>query len=132
MSPAAVRVSSETPPEDPIRAKPTITGTACSVAVPSAVSAQPVAPPRNPTAMIGTRPNRSIAHPAGRAVSADAVRKIAGPSPSSASKPVTSTKVREETAATSCSTAEFTAIVAASRIVLRRIGRSAGTALTGR
>ncbi|HEU4942127.1 MAG TPA: hypothetical protein VFT18_02605 [Gaiellaceae bacterium] len=56
MSPAAVRIRSETPPDEPMSAKPTITGTACSVAVPSAVSAQPAAPPMNPTTMIGTRP----------------------------------------------------------------------------
>jgi hypothetical protein len=47
---------------------------------------------------------RSIIRPAGTAVSAEDTRKIAGPSPSRPSTPVTSTKVIEETAATSCST----------------------------
>ncbi|HKI22349.1 MAG TPA: hypothetical protein VKA24_02915 [Gaiellaceae bacterium] len=120
-----MRIRSETPPDDPIRANPTITGTACSVAVPSAVSAQPVAPSKNPTTITGTRPNLSIDQPAGKAVRADAVRKIAGPSPRSASNPVTRTNVSDETAATSWSTAELTAMIAPSRIVLRRIGRSA-------
>lgn len=130
MSPAAVRISSATPPEAPTSANPAITGTASSVAVPSAVSAQPLAPSKKPTTITGTRPKRSIAHPAGKAVNAEAVRKIAGPSPSSDSKPVTSTKVSDETAATSWSTAELTAMIAASRIVLRRIGRSTGDAAT--
>ena len=128
MSPAAVRMRSETPPDDPISANPTITGTACSVAVPRAVRAQPMAPSRKPTTITGTRPNRSIDHPAGKAVKAEAVRKIAGPRPSSASKPVTRTNVSEETAATSWSTAELTAMIAPRRIVLRRIGRSAAAA----
>ena len=44
--------------------------------------------------------------PAGIAAEADATRKIAGPSPSSPSIPVTSTNVIDDTAATSCSTAE--------------------------
>ncbi len=80
--------------------------------------------------MIGTRPKRSIAHPAGNDESAEAVRKIAGPSPSSFSKPVTSTNVIDETAATSWRTAELTAMTPARRAVFRRIGRStAGAAI---
>src|ERR687895_2121212 len=50
---------------------------------------------------------------------------MAGPSPSSPSTPVTSTKVIDETAATSCSTAEFTAIAAARSAVFLRMGRPA-------
>lgn len=68
----------------------------------------------------GLRPKRSIIRPAGIDVSAEAVRKIAGPSPSRPRTPVTSTNVNDDTAATSCKTAEFTAIVAASNTVLRR------------
>jgi hypothetical protein len=52
------------------------------------------------------RPTRSINRPAGTAASPDAIRKIAGPSPSSPSIPVTSTKVIDDTAAVSCSTDE--------------------------
>ncbi|HEU4942128.1 MAG TPA: hypothetical protein VFT18_02610 [Gaiellaceae bacterium] len=44
---------------------------------------------------------------------------------------MTSTKVRDETAATSWSTAEFTAMIAPRRIVFRRIGSSAAVAATG-
>src|SRR3954449_12352148 len=73
--------------------------------------------------MTGRRPIRSIARPAGTAVSADAVRKIAGPRPRRPSTPVTSTNVIDETAATSWSTAEYTAMAAASSTVLRRTGR---------
>ena len=57
--------------------------------------------------------------PAGSAATADATRKIAGPSPSRPRTPVTSTNVSDDTAATSCSTAEYTAIVAARISVLR-------------
>ena len=63
---------------------------------------------------------RSMSLPAGMAADAEATRKMAGPSPSSPSIPVTSTKVIDDTAATSWSTAEYTAIVAASSSVFRR------------
>src|SRR3954454_21738638 len=66
---------------------------------------------------------RSISRPAGTALRPEATRKIAGPSPSSPSTPVTSTNVIDETAATSWSTAEYTAMAAASSTVLRRTGR---------
>ena len=72
----------------------------------------------------GLRPYRSIARPATAPVSAAATRKIAGPSPRSPLTPVTRTNVSDETAATSCTTAEFTASVAASRTVFRRTTRS--------
>jgi hypothetical protein len=101
MSPAAVRTSSEIPADEPMRAKPAMTATPESAQVPKAVSQQPTAPRAKPAAITGTRPKRSIERPAGTAVSAEAVRKIAGPSPSRLSKPVTSTKVSEATAATS-------------------------------
>src|SRR4029450_13253300 len=96
MSPAAVRIRSATPPEAPTRTKPAMTGTACSVAVPSAVRTQPMEPSAKPVRMIGTRPKRSIAHPAGNDDSAEAVRKIAGPSPRSFSDPVTLPEVLDE------------------------------------
>jgi hypothetical protein len=128
MSPAAVRISSAIPLAAPVRAKPRITAGVESRFVASAVSAQPAAASPYPPAITGRRPIRSIARPAGTAASADATRKIAGPSPSSPSTPLTSTNVIDDTAATSCSTAEYTAIVAASSSVLRRIGRSATVA----
>ena len=59
----------------------------------------------------GLRPTRSIARPATAPVTAAETRKIAGPSPSSPLTPVTSTKVSDDTAATSCTTAELTASV---------------------
>ncbi|HVD26394.1 MAG TPA: hypothetical protein VNB86_10410 [Gaiellaceae bacterium] len=130
MSPAAARTRSATPPEAPTSAKPAITGGPCSVAVPSAVRRQPTQPSAKPVAITGIRPKRSIARPAGNEVSAEAVRKIAGPSPSSFSNPVTSTKVSDETEATSCRTAELTASTPARSSVLRRIGSSAGCATT--
>ena len=129
MSPAAVLISSEIPLEAPTRAKPAITASVESVRVASAVSAQPHAPSAKPAVITGVRPNRSISRPAGRAVRPEEVRKIAGPRPSRPLTPVTSTKVREETAAVSCRTAEFTAIVAARMIVFRRIGRFGGEPL---
>ncbi|HKF14685.1 MAG TPA: hypothetical protein VKB13_05590 [Gaiellaceae bacterium] len=130
MSPAAVRTRSAIPLEEPIKAKPAMTATAEPVAVPRAVNQQPIAPRAKPPAMTGMRPKRSISRPAGTAVSAEATRKIAGPSPSSFSKPVTRTKVSEETAATSCSTAELTASTPARSTVFRRIGRlTAGAAI---
>ncbi|MDQ3777557.1 MAG: hypothetical protein M3310_01625 [Actinomycetota bacterium] len=101
-----------------------MTAYADSIEVPRAVRPHPTAPSTNPVAITGIRPKRSMDRPAGRDVSAEAVRKIAGPSPRSDSKPVTSTKVRLETAATSWIVAELTAITVASRTVLRRIGRS--------
>jgi hypothetical protein len=99
MSPAAVRMRSETPPDDPISANPTITGTACSVAVPRRSGAAD-GTERKPTTITGTR--EPVHRPAGReGGQAEAVRKIAGPEADSASKPVTRTNVSEETAATS-------------------------------
>src|SRR5690349_20528069 len=126
MSPAAVRMSSETALAAPMSPNPAMTAGVESTRVASAVSAQPAAPSTNPTVITGVRPKRSIIRPAGTDVSAEAVRKIAGPSPTSPRTPVTSTNVSDDTAATSCSTAEFTAIVAASRMVLRRMGSAAG------
>ena len=106
MSPAAVRISSAIPLALPVSQKPRITSGVESAAVAAAVRAHPAVAIAYPAAITGRRPSRSIARPAGRAVSADAVRKIAGPSPSRPSTPVTSTKVSEDTAATSWSTAE--------------------------
>ena len=77
-----------------------------SMLVASAVSPQPTVASRYPPAITGRRPIRSISRPAGIAAEAEATRKIAGPSPSRPSIPVTSTNVIEDTAATSCSTAE--------------------------
>ena len=106
MSPAAVRISSAMPLAAPVRANPRISSSGESIAVASAVRPHPTAAARKPPPTTGRRPMRSIARPAGTAASADAVRKIAGPSPSRPSMPVTSTNVSDETAATSCSTAE--------------------------
>ena len=106
MSPAAVRISSAIPLAAPVSAKPRITSGVDPRFVASAVSPQPAAAIRNPLPITGLRPTRSIARPAGTAASAPDVRKIAGPSPSNPSTPVTSTNVSEETAATSWSTAE--------------------------
>src|SRR5215218_4938519 len=119
MSPAAVRISSAMPLAAPVSANPRITSGVDRAPVASAVIPQPAAAIRNPPPITGRRPTASIARPAGTAASADAVRKIAGPSPSSPSTPVTSTNVSDDTAATSCSTAEYTAIVVASSSVLR-------------
>src|SRR5438552_11294723 len=130
MSPAAVRIRSETALAAPISAKPAITSRVDSSRVARAVNAQPAAPTPKPKLITGVRPNRSIRRPAGIAVSADAVRNIAGPRPSSPLTPVTRTKVSDEPAPTSWSTAELTAIVAARRTVLRRIGRAGGGWLT--
>ena len=74
MSPAAVRMSSVTAPDTPIRTKPGMTAKAVFQCVPSAVSAQPAEPRRKPIAITGTRPKRSIARPAGSAESAAAAR----------------------------------------------------------
>ena len=74
MSPAAVRMSSVTAPDTPISTKPGITRSVELQCVPPAVSRQPIEPRMKPTAITGTRPKRSIARPAGRAESADAVR----------------------------------------------------------
>jgi hypothetical protein len=106
MSPAAARISSAMPLAAPVKPKPRITSGVEPMPVASAVRPQPAAAARKPPPTTGLRPRRSIARPAGTAVSADAVRKIAGPSPSSPSTPVTSTNVSDETAATSWSTAE--------------------------
>src|SRR6266542_2435899 len=130
MSPAAVRMSSATALAAPIIPKPAITAKVESMRVASAVNAQPAAPTTKPKLITGVRPKRSIIRPAGTEVSADAVRKIAGPSPSNPRTPVTSTKVREDTAATSWRTAELTAIVAARITVFRRIGRAGADWLT--
>ena len=92
--------------------------------MPSAVTAQPVPPTMKPTISTGLRPKRSIARPATAPVHAAATRKIAGPSPSSPLTPVTRTNVSDETAATSCTTAELTASVVARISVLRRTTRS--------
>src|SRR2546423_14832785 len=130
MSPAAVRIRSDTALAAPINAKPAITSSVESSRVARAVTAQPTAPTAKPKLITGVRPKRSIKRPAGIEVSADAVRKIAGPRPSRPRTPVTRTKVSDDTAATSWSTAELTAIVAARRMVLRRMGRAGGSWLT--
>ena len=132
MSPAAVRISRATPLDAPTRPKPAITVSVDSVRVASAVSAHPPAPTAKPAVMTGVRPKRSISRPAGTAVRPDAVRKMAGPSPRRPRTPVTSTKVRDETAAVSCRTAELTAIVAERMTVLRRIGSFGGAPLDTR
>ena len=74
MSPAAVRMSRVTAPETPSRRKPKTTAIPESQCVPAAVTTHPADPRRKPTAITGTRPNRSIARPAGRAESAAAAR----------------------------------------------------------
>jgi hypothetical protein len=106
MSPAAVRMSSAIPLAAPVIMKPRMSAGAESTFVASATRAHPAAADRKPPATTGRRPTRSIARPAGRAVTAEATRKIAGPRPRRPSIPVTSTNVMDETAATSCSTAE--------------------------
>ena len=130
MSPAAVRMSSDVALTTPIRTKPAITSSVESVRAASAVNPHPIAPTAKPKLTTGIRPKRSISRPAGTAVSAEAVRKIAGPSPSRPLTPVTRTNVSEDTAATSWSTAELTAIVAARIRVLRRTGSAGGGWLT--
>ena len=80
-------------------------------------------PATQPPASTGMRPCRSIRRPAGSAARAPAVRKIAGPSPRIPSIPVTSTSVTVATATASCTMPESDVSVAASRIVLRRIGK---------
>src|SRR5436305_8877010 len=126
MSPAAVRISSDVALTTPIRTNPAITRRVESVRVASAVNPQPIAPSAKPALITGVRPTRSISRPAGTAVRAEALRKIAGPSPRRPLTPVTRTNVSDDTAATSWSTAELTAIVAARRSVLRRTGSAAG------
>ena len=106
MSPAAVRISSAVPFAAPVSTKPAITSGALSRFVASAVSEQPTEAATYPPAITGLRPMRSINRPAGTADSAEDIRKIAGPSPSSPVTPVTSTNVIDDTAATSWSTDE--------------------------
>ena len=120
------------PLDAPTSAKPAITVIVEPVRVARAVTAHPPAPRAKPAVITGVRPTRSIRRPAGTAVNPDDVRKIAGPSPSSPLTPVTSTKVRDETAAVNWRTAELTAIVAARINVLRRIGRPDGDPLATR
>ena len=122
ISPAAARVSSATPLAAPTPRNPSSTTTGESTALPSAASEHPIAPIAKPPASTGTRPSRSIARPAGSAVSAPEASTIAGPSPSSPRAPTTVTRVSEATAALSCSIPELAAIAAASSTVLRRIG----------
>src|SRR4051812_20507200 len=119
MSPAAVRISSATPLAAPVSMNPRMRMGGESMLVASAVRQQPAVAAKYPQAITGRLPKRSIARPAGTAVSADATRKIAGPRPSSPRAPVTSTNVIEDTAAVSCRTAEYTAIAAARISVLR-------------
>ena len=66
MSPAAVRASSATPPEAPVKIIPAITSAVESVRVARAITEQPIAAIRNPAASTGTRPKRSM-RPAGSA-----------------------------------------------------------------
>ena len=123
MSPPAARESVTVPVALPIRKKPMTTPTPEEAPAESAVTRPPAAPRTNPVAMTGMRPRRSIARPAGSAAHAALARKIAGPRPRSPSNPVASTKVVDASAATSWSAPEVTAMVAASRIVLRRTVR---------
>ena len=88
----------------------------------------PAIPRQKPPASTGTRPTRSISRPEGNAASAAAERKIAGPSPRIDSTPVTSTRVRVETATASCTIPELHVRQVASRNVLRRTGYAAGPA----
>ena len=76
----------------------------------------------NPTASTGIRPYRSIALPPTQADPAAAVRKIAGPSPSRPSTPVTSTNVIVATAADSEMPAPLTAMQPDNSSVFRTIG----------
>ena len=117
------------PLDAPTSAKPAITAVVDPVRVARAVSAHPDAPSAKPAVITGVRPTRSIRRPAGTAVNPDDVRKIAGPRPRRPLTPVTSTKVREETAAVNWRTAELTAMVAERITVLRRIGRPDGDPL---
>ena len=64
-----------------------------------------------------------MSRPAGRAASAPAVRKIAGPRPRIPSMPVTRTSVTVATATASWTMPERHVRVAASRTVFRRIGK---------
>ena len=130
MSAAAVRASSAVPPAAPTQTSPMNTGGADSSVLPSAASTPPSVPITKPVAITGTRPNRSIARPAGNAASAPDASTIAGPRPSSPLTPITSTNVSEATAAESCIIPEFAASDAERRAVLRRIGRSGGGGAT--
>src|SRR5262245_59688242 len=130
MSPAAVRIRSAMPLAAPMQAKPRITSGVDPVRVASPVMQQPTLASEKPPVITGVRPIRSIRRPAGTAVTPENVRKIAGPRPSNPRTPVTSTNVSDDTAATSCRTAEFTAMVAERRMVLRRIGRLGAARLT--
>ena len=125
MSPAAVRASSATPLAAPTHMSPPRTAGAKAVALPSAASPQPAAPVPKPGASTGTLPTRSIARPAGSAASAPGRQDDRGASPSRPSMSSTVTSVSEATAAESCSIAELIASAAASRMLLRRIGREA-------
>ena len=87
------------PGRRPDQRKPATTASAESAQVPSAVSQQPTAPSANPEAITGRGRSGPSSGRRGTAVRADAVRKIAGPSPSRLSMPVTSTNVSEATAA---------------------------------
>ena len=68
----------------------------------------------------GLRPKRSIARPATAPRDGGRDEEDRGAEPEQALTPVTSTNVSDDTAATSCTTAELTASVAASSSVLRR------------
>src|SRR5262245_29937770 len=128
MSPAAASARSDVPPAVPTKTRPRKTGKAESTAQPSAASTPPSPPRTKPVARTGTRPNRSIARPAGRAASAPEASTIAGPSPIRPLTPVTSTNVSEATAADSWSIPELAASEAERSAVLRLIGGCSGAA----
>jgi predicted lipid-binding transport protein (Tim44 family) len=86
------------PIEAPIRTNPPTTATTESSDAPSPVSRQPSIPRAKPPTSTGTRPKRSIACPAGKAARAAVPKNIAGPKPTSPSKPVTATKMMVATA----------------------------------
>lgn len=99
MSAAAARESITVPYEAPMRTSPKTTATVESREAPKPTSTHPRMPRVKPPASTGTRPKRSIARPAGRAASAAVLMNMAGPSPTSPSRPVTASKVIGVTAA---------------------------------
>src|SRR5215208_2959628 len=80
---------------------PKTTATTETNEAPRPVRTQPSIPKPNPPASTGTRPRRSIALPAGKAERAAVPKKMAGPNPTSPSRPLTAAKVIGPTAAAS-------------------------------
>ena len=101
MSAAAARESITVPIEAPIRTSPQTTATMETDEAPRPVSTQHSIPKPKPPASTGARPKRSIALPAGKAARAAMLKNMAGPSPTSPSRPVTDSKVIGATAAES-------------------------------